>query len=67
MMAWGEAVPSTPMELVSRPSRTSAQRADIRQYDNVRAAELPPLTEAQMQAVRDIYDQYLRETIHPQW
>ncbi|MBQ9195676.1 MAG: aldo/keto reductase [Clostridia bacterium] len=35
--------------------------------DNVRAAELPPLTEAQMQAVRDIYDQYLRETIHPQW
>ncbi|MBR1584942.1 MAG: aldo/keto reductase [Clostridia bacterium] len=36
-------------------------------YDNVRAAELPPLTEAQMQAVRDIYDQYLRETIHPQW
>ncbi|MBQ9251375.1 MAG: aldo/keto reductase [Clostridia bacterium] len=35
--------------------------------DNVKAAELPPLTDAQMQAVREIYDHYLRETIHPQW
>ena len=34
---------------------------------NVKAAELEPLTEAQMQAVRDIYDRYLRDTIHPQW
>ena len=36
-------------------------------YDNVGAAALPPLTDAQMQAVRDIYDKYLRKTIHPQW
>ncbi len=35
--------------------------------DNVKAAELPPLTEAQMQAVRDIYDRCLRDIIHPQW
>ena len=36
-------------------------------YENVRAAALPPLDDAQMQSVRDIYDRYLRETIHPQW
>ena len=35
--------------------------------DNVRAAELPPLTEAQMRAVREIYDRNLRAIIHPQW
>ena len=35
--------------------------------DNVKAAELPPLTDAQMQAVQNIYDQYLRAIIHPQW
>ena len=35
--------------------------------DNVRASELPPLTEAQMNGVRDIYDRVLRELIHPQW
>ena len=35
--------------------------------DNVRAAELPALTEEQMQAVRGIYDRYLRAIIHPQW
>ena len=35
--------------------------------DNVQASELPPLTEEQMQAVRRIYDQYLRAIIHPQW
>jgi len=34
---------------------------------NVRAAALPPLSEAQMKAVREIYDRYLREIIHPQW
>ena len=31
------------------------------------AADLPPLTEAQMDAVRAVYDRYLRDTIHPQW
>lgn len=35
--------------------------------DNVRAAQLPPLTDEQMQAAERIYDQYLREIIHPQW
>ena len=34
---------------------------------NVKAAELPPLTDAQMRAVTEIYDRLLRETIHPQW
>ena len=34
---------------------------------NVRAAELPPLTDDQMNAVRNIYDRFLRKTIHPQW
>ncbi len=35
--------------------------------ENVRAAELPPLTEKQMAQVREIYDRRLREIIHPQW
>ncbi len=35
--------------------------------DNVRAAQLPPLTREQMQAAEAIYDQYLRQIIHPQW
>jgi len=34
---------------------------------NVKAAELDPLTEAQMKAVADVYDRYLRDVIHPQW
>ncbi|MBQ9008612.1 MAG: aldo/keto reductase [Clostridia bacterium] len=34
---------------------------------NVRAAELPPLTDAQMKAVTDIYNRFLRDLIHPQW
>ena len=34
---------------------------------NIRAAELPALTDEQMKAVRDIYDRFLRESIHPQW
>ncbi len=34
---------------------------------NVRAAELAPIPEKQMQAVREIYDRCLRESIHPQW
>jgi len=35
--------------------------------DNVKAAELPPLSEEQMEKVRSVYDQYLRAVIHPQW
>ncbi len=34
---------------------------------NIRAAELDPLTDAQMQAVQEIYDKYLKAEIHPQW
>jgi aryl-alcohol dehydrogenase-like predicted oxidoreductase len=35
--------------------------------DNVRAADLPPLTEAQMTRVREVYDQYIREQVHYRW
>ncbi len=43
----------------------ASRAAQVR--ENVRAASLPPLTEAQMEGVKQIYDRYLRETIHPQW
>jgi aryl-alcohol dehydrogenase-like predicted oxidoreductase len=39
----------------------------IQVAENVKAAELEPLTEEQMQKVRGLYDELLRETIHPQW
>ncbi len=35
--------------------------------DNVRAADLPPLAEAQMARVREVYDQYIREQVHYRW
>ncbi len=35
--------------------------------NNVKAAELAPLTGQQMQAVKAVYDGYLKEIIHPQW
>jgi aryl-alcohol dehydrogenase-like predicted oxidoreductase len=35
--------------------------------DNVRAADLPPLTEAQMRRVREIYDEYVRADVHHRW
>ena len=35
--------------------------------DNVRAADLPPLSEEQMAAIRDIYDRYIREQVHHRW
>lgn len=34
---------------------------------NIHAADLDPLSDQQMQTVTDIYNRYLRETIHPQW
>ena len=34
---------------------------------NVKAAELAPISEQQMQAVKSIYNRYLKESIHPQW
>lgn len=36
-------------------------------YSNVRAAELPPLTGEQMKGVEDIYNRYLRESVHENW
>ena len=35
--------------------------------DNVRAAQLPPLTPQQMAGVEAIYDTYLRAQVHAQW
>ena len=35
--------------------------------ENVKAAELPPLTQEQMRAAEEIYNRLLKETIHPQW
>ncbi len=35
--------------------------------DNIRAVELPPLSEATMQRVREIYDQVLRSQVHAVW
>ncbi len=34
---------------------------------NVKAAELAPLSDEQMKAVREIYDRKLKAIIHPQW
>lgn len=34
---------------------------------NVRAAELPPLTDEQMDGVKAIYDQYIKASIHDLW
>ncbi|HEU4326323.1 MAG TPA: aldo/keto reductase [Roseiflexaceae bacterium] len=34
---------------------------------NVAAAALPPLDEASMQTVREIYDRHFRAAIHPRW
>jgi aryl-alcohol dehydrogenase-like predicted oxidoreductase len=35
--------------------------------ENCRAADLPPITEATMQQVGDIYNQYIRERVHHYW
>lgn len=35
--------------------------------DNVRAADLAPLTEAQMDRVREVYDRYIRDQVHQRW
>jgi len=34
---------------------------------NVRAGEIPPLTDAQMDGVRDIYNKYIRESVQNLW
>ena len=35
--------------------------------DNVRAADLPQLTETQMAQVQDVYDKYVRDQVHHRW
>lgn len=35
--------------------------------DNIRAADLPPLTDAQMALVRDVYDRLIRPQVHQRW
>ncbi len=45
------------------PGASSAGQVEA----NVKAAELPPLTGEQMEAVAGIYDRYLRQSVHPQW
>ncbi|MCS7221529.1 MAG: aldo/keto reductase [Anaerolineae bacterium] len=35
--------------------------------ENVRAAELPPLTPEQMAKVREVYDRYIRDQVHHRW
>jgi aryl-alcohol dehydrogenase-like predicted oxidoreductase len=35
--------------------------------DNARAADLPPLTEAQMAKVREVYDTRIRQLVHQRW
>lgn len=34
---------------------------------NIRAAQLPPLTKAQMDGVTEIYNHYIRESVHENW
>lgn len=45
------------------PSARNPKQAE----DNVRAADLPPLTDAQMQAIRNIYDKSIRPLVHQRW
>lgn len=35
--------------------------------ENARAADAPPLTDDTMDAVRDIYDTFIREQVHHRW
>jgi aryl-alcohol dehydrogenase-like predicted oxidoreductase len=35
--------------------------------DNIRAADLPPLSDATMEKIREIYDRRFRADVHPQW
>jgi len=35
--------------------------------DNVHAADLPPMSEAEMATVREVYDRYIRDQVHHRW
>jgi aryl-alcohol dehydrogenase-like predicted oxidoreductase len=43
-----------------------AKRAD-QVEENVRASEMPPLSEAQMAKVRELYDHKIRDLVHQRW
>lgn len=45
------------------PGARNPQQAE----SNAAAADLPPLDEAQMRAVRDVYDRLIRAQVHPLW
>ena len=45
------------------PGARDARQAE----DNVRAADLPPLTDDVMTAVRDVYDRHIRALVHHRW
>ena len=36
-------------------------------YSNIRAAELPELTQEQMDGVKAVYDNYIKESVHTSW
>jgi len=35
--------------------------------DNIHAADLPPLSDATMTAIRDVYDRHIRALVHQRW
>jgi len=43
-----------------------AKRADQAE-ENIRSADLPPLSDSTMEAVRDVYNQLIREQVHHRW
>jgi aryl-alcohol dehydrogenase-like predicted oxidoreductase len=45
------------------PGAKNAQQTE----DNVRAAGLPPLSADAMTTVREVYDRYVRASVHPRW
>jgi aryl-alcohol dehydrogenase-like predicted oxidoreductase len=45
------------------PGARNARQAE----DNVRAAELPPLDDATIRRVREVYDRHFREAVHGRW
>lgn len=52
-------------EAVSAVIPGASKQAQV--LSNVRAAQLPPLTQEQMEGVAAIYNQYIRPSIHENW
>ncbi len=52
-----------PAVTCSIPGAKNREQAEA----NARAADLPALTQTQMDAVRDVYDRVLRDAIHSRW